>query len=269
MSIVWSNGRFVESLTLDPAERGLMLGDGIFETIAVRDGKAVWLEAHLARMENAASELGFSFNVSDIRFAITATLKRSTQPSEVLRVTLTRGPTARGFAVDGTRPTLVLALNPFDRSQLPASVRLATSAIRRNAAAPSSQFKTLSYIDAVAAAREVSDRADDALMLNTAGHVASTTIANIFLLNGNKLITPAEDQAILPGIARQKLMAGVTELGLELENRQVATNELLSAEAVFVTNSLRLASSVSSIDATACGTRSILPIITFLERNLT
>jgi branched-chain amino acid aminotransferase len=269
MSIVWSNGRFVESLNLDPAERGLMLGDGIFETLAVRDGKAIWLEAHLARMENAAHELGLSFNASDIRFAITATLKRSAQPSEVLRVTLTRGPTARGLAVDGTKPTLVLSLNPFDRSKLPASVRLATSAIRRNAAAPSSQFKTLSYIDAIAAAREVSDRADDALMLNTEENVASTTIANIFLLKGNSLITPAEDQAILPGIARNKLITGAPELGLDVESRLVKIDELLAAEAVFVTNSLRLATTVSSIDGTACGMRSILPINTFLERSLT
>ena len=52
---VWCNGQFVDHLTVDPAERGLMLGDGIFETIAVREGKAIWIEEHLARLQLATS----------------------------------------------------------------------------------------------------------------------------------------------------------------------------------------------------------------------
>ncbi|MBG1233621.1 aminotransferase class IV [Aestuariivirga litoralis] len=264
---VWCNGAFVDHLTLDLAERGLMLGDGIFETIAVREGRAIWLDAHLARMARTADALGLAFDEHKLRGALFSVLIKSAAPSEVLRITLTRGPTGRGFAINGDKPTLMISLNPFDLSKLPASVRLATSTIRRNPSAPSSHFKTISYIDGIAAAREVAGRADDALLLNTEGHVACTTIANVFLLKDATLITPSDGQGILPGIARAVIMAGVAELGLSLELRPVQSAELATADAVFVTNSLRLATPVSSIDGKACGMRAIDDINAFLERD--
>lgn len=257
MSVVWCNGEIVDQLHLKSNERGLMLGDGIFETIAVRAGNPIWLPEHIQRMGDAAAELGIGFSSENIFDAVKAVLKHSQAEAEVLRITLTRGPTLRGLAAEGTTPSLIITLSPFDRSALQKSVRLATSAIRRNETAPSCRLKTLSYIDAIAAAREVSARADDALMLNSKGHVASTTIGNIFLLKANVLSTPSTDQAILPGIARQKLIRGAAELGLIVEERAVEIKELHAADCVFVTNSLRLATPVSSLDGKACGTRDI------------
>jgi len=268
MSALWCNGRLVDGLTLDPAERGLMLGDGIFETILVRDGSAVWLDPHIARMARAAQTLGLAFDEHKLRGALFNVLIKTDAPAEVLRITLTRGPTGRGMAIDGDKPTLIVSLNPFDLTKLPRSVRLATSTIRRNPTAPSSNLKTTSYIDGIAAAREVKVVADDALMLNTAGHVACTTIGNIFLLSGQTLVTPADGQGLLPGITRGMLMAGVAELGLSLEARPVDPAELIAADAVFVTNSLRLATPVSSIDGKPCKTSAISMITEFLERSM-
>ncbi len=248
MSILWCNGRFVDQLILDPAERGLMLGDGIFETIAVRHARPIWCDEHLTRMQNAAAELGLQYEDAKIRQAVRDVLKKSMSPTEVLRITLTRGPTPRGLNANGSAPSLILSLNPFDRTAQPKSIRLATSTIRRNDTSPASRLKTLSYIDNIAAAREVQPFADDALMLNTQGRVASTPIANIFLLKGKTLITPSSDQAILKGIARQKLLQGAVALGLQAEERAVNPNELKTADCVFLTNSLRLATPVSSID---------------------
>lgn len=262
---VLCNGQFVDHLILDPAERGLMLGDGIFETIAVREGKAIWLEEHLARLQLAANELGLSHNISAIAAAVASLLTKSDSSSEVLRLTLTRGPTSRGLTAQGEQPTLIISLNPFDSTKLPKFVRLATSKIRRNPTSPASRLKTLSYIDAVAAAREVSAIADDALMLNTDGNVASTTVANIFLLKDKRLITPADDQAILHGITRGKLILGAEIHGLSVEREIIRPADLRSADAVFLTNSLRLAVPVVSIDGVACGSRPIEDISAFLS----
>ena len=266
MSVVWYNGAIVDQLNLQPSDRGLLLGDGIFETVAVRAGKPVWLDEHITRMKHAAMELGLKFSAEQIELAIKAILQESQTETEVLRITLTRGPTARGLAAEGLTSSLVVSLNGFDRKALSQSVRLATSAIRRNEFAPSSRLKTLSYIDAIAAAREVSARADDALMLNTKGNVASTTIGNIFFLKGKSLITASQDQAILPGIARQKLLLGAHNLGLDGEERAVHREELHTADCVFITNSLRLAMPVSSIDDKACGTRDIGLIQAYYEQ---
>ena len=254
---VWCNGEIVDQLNLDPAERGLLLGDGVFETLAVRGGKVIWLEEHLARLELAAHELGLRPDLTAIHVALLEVLRTSQSHSEALRITLTRGPTNRGLAADGEKPSLVISLNPLDATKLPTSVRLATCTIRRNATSPASRLKTLSYIDAIAAAREVAAHADDALMLNTEGNVACSTVANIFMLKDKKLITPDDGQGILKGITRGKLIAAGPELGVNIECRVVKSEEFMAADAIFITNSLRLAVPVTSLDGAVVGTRSI------------
>ena len=265
----WCNGQFVESLSLDVNERGLMLGDGLFETLAVHQGKAIWLEEHLVRMGEAASELGIPFVKGEVNFAVSAILQKSAAPTEVLRVTLTRGPTARGLAAEATKPSLILSLNPFDKSKLPPTLRLATSAIRRNPSSPTSRMKTLNYIDNIMAARAASTSADDALMLNAAGNVSCSTVGNIFMLKGDMLTTPALDQGILPGIVRAKIIQGANQIGLRVIQSVIAPTALAQADAIFLTNSLRLATAVSIIDGAPCGLRDISFINDFLNRSFT
>ena len=240
MSVVWFNGQLVDgSLALDPHDRGFLLGDGVFETVAVVNHKPLWLDEHLQRMASAAIELGIPFHAEGLFAGVGEVLAKSQSPCEVLRITLSRGKTSRGLAGDGASPSLLITLDGFAPANLFQPCRLKLSTIRRNEFAPSSRLKTLSYIDGIAAAREVAPQADDALMLNTAGHVASSTVANLFLLRGGELITPSLDQGILPGITRRILLDHAAEFGFTPIERTVSQEELVDAEAVFLCNSLR------------------------------
>jgi branched-chain amino acid aminotransferase len=137
-------------------------------------------------------------------------------------------------------------------------VTLAATAIRRNPASVACRHKTLSYIDNVAAAREAAAQgAEDALMLNTKGAVACSTIANLFLLKGQSLITPARDQGILTGVMRQALIHSAARLGLSVEERAVKPAELKKADAVFLTNSLRFIRPVTALDGKPLGHRDL------------
>ncbi|MEQ1524409.1 MAG: aminotransferase class IV, partial [Aestuariivirga sp.] len=240
MSAVWFNGTFVTgALPLDPHDRGFLLGDGVFETVAVINHKPLWLDEHVQRMAHAATELGIAFSAEGTFSGLTEVLKKSAAPCEVLRITLSRGKAARGLAGDGTSPSLLITLEEFSARNFFQPCRLKVSQVRRNEFAPSSRLKTLSYIDGIAAAREVAVDADDALMLNTSGHVASATVANIFVLRGDELITPSLDQGILPGIMRRVLLDHAKKLGLKSVERAVPLEDLVRADAVFLCNSLR------------------------------
>jgi branched-chain amino acid aminotransferase len=116
-------------------------------------------------------------------------------------------------------------------------------------------LKTLSYIDGIAAAREVAVDADDALMLNTSGHVASATVASIFVVQGDELITPSLDQGVLPGITRHILLGYAKKLGLEPVERAVPLEDLVRADAVFLCNSLRFIRPVTTLNGEPLGKR--------------
>jgi branched-chain amino acid aminotransferase len=204
---------------------------------------------HLARMEGAAKELGLGFARDAMDDAVAEVLEHAPETHQVLRITLTRGGSTRGLGSNGGTPSLLITLDPFDPQLMFQPVTLATSSIRRNPTSPTSRLKTLSYIDNVAAAREAAAKGmEDALMLNVEGAAACSTIANLFLMKSGALITPARDQGILTGVTRQVLISAASQLGMTTEERAVMPEELLAADAVFLTNSLRFVRPVKSLD---------------------
>jgi branched-chain amino acid aminotransferase len=266
VSGVWFNGELVEGpLALAPTDRGLMLGDGLFETIAVRSGTAMWLDEHLARLSAASAELGLDVDADVFGLGLGRIMQCSEAPHEILRITVTRGVTPRGLAAPTQAPSLLFSLTPFEPAKFPPSVRLATSTVRRNEFAPSSRLKTLSYIDAIVAAREVVGKADDALMLNTSGRVACSTVGNVFVLKGKTLMTPAVGEGILPGIARAKILQHAAAWGFDAREEQIEPCALLDADAVFLTNSLRLVTAVTQVDDKTAGGVSVIDLKKKLE----
>jgi branched-chain amino acid aminotransferase len=247
---VWFNGALVhEALAVDPSDRGLLLGDGVFETIAVFNRTTVWLEDHLERLMAGAAALGLPVDRNIIAGGIATVLEHAPAPHGILRITLTRGPGVRGLAAETHHPSLLITLAPWASKILFAPAMLSTSSIRRNETSPASRLKTLSYIDNIIAAREAASiHCDDALFLNQRGAIASTTIANIFILRDGYIATPPTSDGVLAGIARKKLL----ELS-NAEERPVTLAELLDAEAVFLTNSLRLIRPVHSLDGRPLG----------------
>jgi branched-chain amino acid aminotransferase len=246
MSLVSINGHLSDGINvgLAPRDRGFLLGDGVFETLLAFNRVALWRREHLDRMHNAALACGIHFQAQVIAASLDEILVRSGAGPHVVRLTLSRGASARGLASDSKESTLVISSDPIDTSLIGKPVALTTSPFRRNGANFSDRHKTLSYLNNIVAARAaVASGCEDALMHSTDGHVACTTIANLFLLKDGHLATPRGDDGVLDGIMRQVL---IKQFGAEVRHIDVA--ELFDADAVFVTNSLRLLRPVLSLD---------------------
>jgi branched-chain amino acid aminotransferase len=259
MKRVWFNKELVSGkLALSAQDRGLTLGDGLFETLAVNKGIALWRFEHIERMRKAAAELGIPFPETDIENAIDALTHRS-KDHHVLRLTLTRGEGGRGLSGDIAKPTLIGSLQPFDAGLRFQPLSLLTSKVRRNLHSPSSRLKTTSYVDQILAAREaIAGDADDALMLNTGGRVSCTTIGNIFLELDGALVTPSLSEAVLPGIMRDAVIRLAKNAGISVREKQVKPAELAKADFMFVTNSLRFVRAVTKLDGKRFSARSKL-----------
>jgi branched-chain amino acid aminotransferase len=257
MKRVWFGKRLMKGkIALSPQDRGLTLGDGVFETIAVTGSVPLWRFEHVERMRAAAGALGIAFPEDEVENAIDA-LTHKARGHHVLRLTLTRGEAARGLAGPVSKPTLVGNLQPFEHSLRFQPVSLATSSVRRSLQAPSTRLKTLSYVDNVAAAREAAAAgADDALMLNSAGRVACSSIGNIFIEAGGVLTTPTLSEGILPGIMRAAVIAAARRCGVRLREKPVKASDVIKADCVWVSNSLRFVRPVTRLDKTRYGIRS-------------
>jgi branched-chain amino acid aminotransferase len=269
MRMTWFNGALAENaIAIDPQDRGLLLGDGVFETLLVLDGQPQWLKRHLARMRAAASELGIPFDHEAVMAGVAAVLGSRHNVPKVLRITLTRGKVPGGFSAECVHPNLLIMTDAFDAALMYQPVTLATTRIRRNERAPSSRLKALSYIDDIMAAREVSGHADDALMLNTSGRVACSTIANVFIVKGKEMRTPAVNEGILPGIIRGRVLETAALLGYAAREVTLEMDDVLAADAVFLTNSLRLMRPVTQLDGKAFGNTGLADLIEAMKPHL-
>ncbi len=225
-------------------DRGFLLGDGVFETLLVANRIALWRAEHLTRMKKAARKLDLGFDLGAIESAVDVHLAKAGSDPNAMRITLTRGVTARGLAADGSAPTLMITLDPIDVAMIGKPVSLITSSIRRNPSSVTDRHKTTSYANNIFAAREAKAKgADDALMLNQDGLVACSSIGNIFMISEGKLVTPPEQDGALPGIMRRFL---IDQFAVEV--RSIERDELEDAQGLFLTNSLRFIATVSKLD---------------------
>ena len=226
----------------DPSrDRGLLLGDGLFETVLAEEGRLVRFEAHAARLTRGCAILGLPApEASVLEMAARAALTEAclADARAAVRLTWTAGPGGRGLDRPADlAPRLIVAASPSPRPSGPAS--LAVASVRRNPNSPTSRLKTLAYLDNVLARREaLAAGADEALMLNTAGEVACAAAANLFWIAGGRLFTPALNCGALDGVVRAMVLERAAALKVLAIEAQEGLEALAVADAVFLTNSL-------------------------------
>jgi branched-subunit amino acid aminotransferase/4-amino-4-deoxychorismate lyase len=232
-------------------DRGLTLGDGLFETLLAVDGVLRDAEAHLARLAAGCAVLDLPAPDLDHAHALMREAAAGSQGRTAVRLTLTAGSGGRGLLRPAElAPRMFAVAAPAPPSG--GAARLITSTVRRNEGSPVSRVKSLAYIDNVLARREAAAAgADEALMLNGRGEAACASSANLFWLQCGRLRTPALDCGVLDGITRSAVIAQARRMGVEVEEVRSGPPALIAAEALFLTSSLAGVRAVASLDGRA------------------
>jgi len=240
--VLWVDGKLRDASA--PAfranDRGATLGDSVFDTCLCLNGKVIWQEDHFERTMVSAQFFQHRFDPGILSEAYG--LAGQSQEPSVLRVSINRGPGARGLELDASSSGQVTAtLAPLPTGITFAPRTLTVASIRRNETSPASRHKTGTYLDAILAqSRARASGHDDAIFLNSSGNLACTTLANIFLVKGTILQTPVIASGTIPGITRLKIIEAAAEAGLEPVEKTLSFEDLGAADEVFSTNSLRL-----------------------------
>lgn len=243
--IVFLNGNFVpEADAVVPLnDRGFLLGDGLFETMRVTNGKPFRLAQHLERLTRGADflKIKLPFTPREIQKFAAQLIGQNPLTEAILRVTLTRGVGTRGYAVNGAHnPTLAMTLHPLPPSNPdePLQWSLITSSFRIPAGDTLASFKTTSKVLNVLARAEAEEKgADEALLVNTNGEVAETAGGNVFWIYHDRICTVPTGRGVLPGITRAVVLEICQSLGLETNKRVIKPEQLRQAEGIFITQS--------------------------------
>jgi len=248
------NGR--PQANLDPTDRGFTLGDGLFETIAVRTGSPRFWDDHCQRLRRGCQRLGIPKPaMADLRADVEQVLTGA--QTGTLRITVTRGPGARGYAPPAEpAPTRAVVFHPHaPPADPPSPVRLRWCSTRLALQPALAGLKHLNRLEQVLARSEWADPAiDEGVMLGMDGRVVECIASNLFLVRDGALVTPLLEACGVAGVMRGRVLCAAAGLRIATEVRSVAPGELAAAEALFVTSATRGLAPVAELGERAFAT---------------
>jgi branched-chain amino acid aminotransferase len=266
---VWLNGRLEPAAGphLSVADRGFQLGDGVFETLRARGGHVTELPEHLNRLRHSANGLDIALQAGaegQIAAGIDELLRAEglagPDGDASVRITVSRGVfPGRGLLphVEGVVPTVVIQVwpvTPPPPDHLENGLHVIASAVRRDPENPLVALKTTSRADYVHARLEARRAgADDAVFLTVDGYLSEATTANMFVVRGDEIATPALDCAILPGTTRAWVLGWAARSGLRTDEGWLTTRDLAEADEAFLCSSVAGILPVTSFDGLPIG----------------
>lgn len=245
----------LRAASIPVTDRGLLYGDGVFETIRLQQQTPLLLDEHLDRLTRGCKVLGLEFAVRDIADHIGLLLQQAevmehhrTHESSVLKIIVTRGDGGRGYAPAANQQCrIILQLHPFPSgydayASTGISCIVCQHPVSDNPALAG--IKHLNRLDQVMGSREL-QRASEAdpsvqegLMCNSHGQLIEGTRSNLFLNIAGRLCTPDLGTAGVAGIMRDALLAWWRRQGTTVEVRPVTRDELQLASEVLICNSV-------------------------------
>jgi branched-chain amino acid aminotransferase len=227
---------------ISPGQTGYMNGWGVFSTIRVAGGALFAFERHYARMRRDAELLHvpMPFGADELERVLLRLVAANNASDATLRIAIVRN---RGGAFEGQgiRTDTDLVAFTGDLADWGTGVRLYYIENGRHAASPFAGTKVTSWCQNLTWYEEAHERGfDEVILLNERRQVSECTSANIFAVIGNQVYTPpVTTSGCLPGVTRAILLEEISIPGLSIEERELTTAELETADQVFITSTTR------------------------------
>lgn len=232
----------MESTSVEAADRGLMYGDGLFETLRIRQGQPSFWHAHMARLASGCMRLGIA-GVDEKRLRQDAERLAAQVSDGVLKIVVTRGSGDRGYRPSAkAKPTHIVQLHshpdyPEHFAAAGVNARVCSTRLGRNPVLAG--MKHLNRLEQVLARAEWHDPAvPEAVMLDTFGLVVAGTMSNLFFVQDEVLCTPDLAECGVAGVTRQRILEWARHEGVNARIARYTLEDLLASDEIFFCNSL-------------------------------
>ena len=230
-------------------DRGLHYGDGLFETMAVFGGTPRFWQGHMDRLAIGCERLGLPSTPQSVLLREVQTVSAGRRRC-VVKIIITRGSSGRGYGVDEEVRTNRIVCSwawPEDPGHLvETGIRTRICDLRLGIQPALAGLKHLNRLEQVMARAEWSDRSiHEGILLDAEDHVVSAISSNIFVVVGDRLLTPRMDRCGVRGVMRSAILSA---FGHRCEQRRVTLDMLFEADEIFVCNAVRGIFPVTSID---------------------
>ena len=237
------NGQVTDQLPV--TDRGLHYGDGLFETMAVVNGTVRFWQQHFQRLQKGCQYLSIPVPEQKTLDAEIERILSSHDREEqaVIKLIVTRGSGGRGYKppVSAT-PSRILGLYPwpdYPEDFSTQGIKLYACKTRLSQNTSLAGLKHLNRLEQVLARNEwLDDSFAEGLMCDQQGRVIEGTMTNLFWIHDDCLCTPRLDFCGVEGIMRARILQLASDMKLKVKINNYGLDNLLSADGVFLCNSI-------------------------------
>jgi len=252
-----------EEVRISPLDRGLLLGDGLFETILAVSGRPFLLERHCRRLKLSAAAINIELPCelpkisSDIEKLIS--MEELGDKEAYVRLTLTRGAESGKLLLEKTaEPTFLIMVREYLRypdSFYEQGVEVvSSSSIIRSSSSPVHRIKSTSYIENIMLRHAAADKkAFEAVVFNEKGQLCEGSFTNVFCVIDGEMVTPDDGCNLLPGITRDYVMEICARENIPARKGILTREDASGAAEMFLTNSLIGIMPVRRLDGAGVG----------------
>ncbi len=242
---VYINGKLYpkEDAKISVFDHGLLYGDGVFEGIRCYNGRMFKFSEHIDRLYNSARAIYLEIPMTkeEIKNAVKDTLKANNMKDSYIRLVVTRGIGKLGLdPFNCSKPQIIIItdlIELYPRELYEKGLdAIVVPTIRNHYEALNPKIKSLNYLNNILAKIEcINAGAAEGVMLNKDGYVAECTGDNIFIVEGNEILTPPTYAGILVGITRNVVIDLVIKAGMVVKEEQLTRYDLYVADECFLT----------------------------------
>lgn len=256
--VAYVNGRYVPfgEASVHVEDRGYQLADGVYEVMAVRDGRLRRAERHLARLDRSLGELRIARPLSHkvLRLVIAELLRRNRLTDGTVYLQITRGVAKRDHAFPkDTAPTVFLMTNALS-VPTPEAVDSGVAAVTLlDNRWLRCDLKTVALLPNVLLRQQALDAGAVEAVLLRDGFLTEGAASNIFAVKDGVLLIPPKSHLILPGITYDVILELAHKHGIRCEIREVSEAEVRSAQELWLSSSTREVLAITRLDGKAVG----------------
>jgi D-alanine transaminase len=239
MAIAYLNGEWMapQDAKVSVFDRGFMFGDGIYEVMAVYDGKVFALEDHLVRLKRSLEAIRLESPHTDDqwRSIINEAVTRGRETPAYLYLQVTRGvESPRSLVYPGlSKPTVLVTVMHAPVLER-AEIRPYTMVTKQDFRWSRGDIKVISLIANGLLKNEALDEGFDDALLFRDGELTEATASNVFMVKGGDVVTPPKSNFLLHGITRDHVLVLLAKARVPCEERAIREDELLAADEIWI-----------------------------------
>jgi len=261
--VAYVNGQFspVAEAKIPIFDQGFIFGDGVFDTLVVRNGFIFKLDQHIDRLYRSAKAIRIQVSMEkrDLEAIVIETVRRSKLRDAYLKCIVTRGIGAKPVLGrgDNLKPSVVVFCVPpvsvVDPTKVESGARLVSTTIKRSqVVSVDPRVKSVNYLPNMLMRLEALQAgADEAVSYDDSGHVSEGGAENIFIIRNRMFKTPGA--GVLEGITRETVIEIAEEQGFKVETTNMTKYDLYNADEVFLCSTAGGIFPVTNIDGRVIG----------------